>query len=309
VKVREKKKARQWGEPQLGQGDKYITENAMSVTNVVKSEKKSSAANDDWQNVVWFSAGSTTTKAKPRKAEAPELAHEPRILDRMAFDLERAGLVGETRTAKLVYLLMTSRVFDRPLSAVIRGQSSAGKNHVVGKVRRLFPDDAYVARTSISPKALAYMAGKVDLSHRILIVEEAAGFKKGDDAVLLRCLISEGYVHHDTVIDGKLVSLHIDGPVGLLVTTTSLCIEEELENRMFSIPINDSPEQTKRIMVSQAMQNVGSDAAAKLDPKPWLDLQAWLQTQEHRVVIPFAERLAQLTSPVAVRLRRDFPAS
>src|SRR5437764_4340158 len=186
--------------------------------------------------------------------ETPALAREPRILDKMVQELERAGLVGEARTAKLVYLQLTSRVFDRPLNAVIRGQSSAGKNHVAGKVRRLFPEAAYVARTSISPKALAYMAGKVDLENRILIVEEAAGFKKGDDAVLLRCLISEGYVHHDTVIDGKLVSLHIDGPVGLLVTTTSLCIEEELENRMFSIPINDSPEQTKRIMLSQAMQ-------------------------------------------------------
>ena len=177
------------------------------------------------------------------------------------------------------------------------------------------PEDAVAAlngrvdTTSISPKALACMAGKVDLENRILIVEKAAGFKKGDDAVLLRCLISEGYVHHDTVIDGKLVSLHIDGPVGLLVTTTSLCIEEELENRMFSIPINDSPEQTKRIMLSQAMQNVGGvEADTKFDPKPWLDLQAWLETQEHRVVIPFAARLADLTSPVAVRLRRDFPA-
>jgi hypothetical protein len=37
-------------------------------------------------------------------------------------------------------------------------------------------------------------------------------------------------------------------------------------------------------------------------------LQRWLETAEHRVTIPFAEALAEMVPPVAVRLRRDFGA-
>jgi hypothetical protein len=37
-------------------------------------------------------------------------------------------------------------------------------------------------------------------------------------------------------------------------------------------------------------------------------LQIWLSEAEHRIVIPYARKLAELVPPVAVRLRRDFRA-
>jgi hypothetical protein len=43
------------------------------------------------------------------------------------------------------------------------------------------------------------------------------------------------------------------------------------------------------------------------DLRPWHALQIWLKCAEHRVVIPFANAVADLVPPVAVRLRRDFP--
>lgn len=45
-----------------------------------------------------------------------------------------------------------------------------------------------------------------------------------------------------------------------------------------------------------------------IDFGPWHALQEWLHSHEQRVTIPFAESLAELIPPVAVRLRRDFPA-
>ena len=38
----------------------------------------------------------------------------------------------------------------------------------------------------------------------------------------------------------------------------------------------------------------------------WVSFQQWLEGTEHKVAIPFAARLAELTKPVAVRLRRTF---
>src|SRR5262249_24661637 len=70
------------------------------------------------------------------------LARSPRILDRMAEELRGAGLVGEERAAKLIYLVLLSRFLDRPLCAVIKGPSSAGKNFVTNSVLSLFPPSA-----------------------------------------------------------------------------------------------------------------------------------------------------------------------
>jgi hypothetical protein len=49
-----------------------------------------------------------------------------------------------------------------------------------------------------------------------------------------------------------------------------------------------------------------TDRSVDLDE--WHQLQRWLAEAEHRVTIPYAERLAGLVPPVAVRLRRDFGA-
>jgi hypothetical protein len=255
------------------------------------------------------------TAAEPQSGDnaawiaCANLASEPRILNRMAAELERAGLVGEGRAAKLVYLVLTSRFLDdRPLCAVIRGQSSAGKSHLVERVMALFPPSAYHFMTSMSPKALAY--GEESLVHRILVVAEAAGFSKGDNALLLRSLISEGRIRHETVESTADFGLRSrvterEGPTGLLVTTTTPKLEVELETRMFSIPINDSPEQTKAIMMATALRWDGSGGIGALDTTPWHALQNWLADAEHRVVIPFAPRLVPLIPPAAVRLRRD----
>jgi MarR family protein len=44
------------------------------------------------------------------------------------------------------------------------------------------------------------------------------------------------------------------------------------------------------------------------DLATWHALQAWLESAEHRIWIPYAKKLAELIPPVAVRLRRDFGA-
>jgi hypothetical protein len=61
------------------------------------------------------------------KTAAGDLVTCPDILGRFGVDIESAGLVGETATAKLLYLAVTSRLFDRPASVAIKGVSSGGK--------------------------------------------------------------------------------------------------------------------------------------------------------------------------------------
>jgi hypothetical protein len=160
----------------------------------------------------------------------PAIAMKSRILDYMAYEVERGGFVGEQRAVKLIYLVVTSRLLKKPICAQITGPSSAGKNEVVARVLVLFPTTAYYRMTSMSPKLLAY--SQEPLVHRILVLAEAAGLADGIGAFLMRSLISEGYLRHETLgntANGfKPLVLEREGPTGLLTTTTSTGLEQDL---------------------------------------------------------------------------------
>ena len=72
-----------------------------------------------------------------------ELAQEPDILGRFAEELARSGVAGESRIAKLLYLALTSRLLQRPVSIALKGPSSGGKSHVVERVLSFVPESAY----------------------------------------------------------------------------------------------------------------------------------------------------------------------
>ncbi|MBI3455182.1 MAG: hypothetical protein HY002_05275 [Candidatus Rokubacteria bacterium] len=261
--------------------------------------------------VPWTEEAATAAHRQGQAAWArcAELARAPRILDRFEEDLRRRGVVGEGRAAKLLYLAVVSRLLGRPLAVAVKGPSSAGKNFVSEGVTAFFPPSAYYALSAMSERALVY--SEEPLSHRVLVIYELAGLSSDFASYLVRSLLSEGRVRYETVErtkDGLRPRLvEREGPTGLLVTTTAVKLHDETETRLLSVGVTDTPDQTRAVMREHARRRTTRQAPA-VDLEPWHALQEWLLTAEHRVSIPFAERLAGLIPPVAVRLRRDFGA-
>jgi len=91
----------------------------------------------------------------------------------------------------------------------------------------------------------------------------------------------------------------------VIITTTASSLHSENETRLFSIPLADSQEQTRQILLRQAQEDERQPAR---DLSTWHTLQIWLEGQSHHVTIPFAHDLVRRIPPVAVRLRRDVAA-
>ncbi|MGH7046805.1 MAG: hypothetical protein ACREE2_10530 [Stellaceae bacterium] len=236
---------------------------------------------------------------------AGDLVFERDILGRFAAELPRAGLVGEDRIAKILYLTLTSRLFDRPVAAAIKGPSSGGKSFTVEVTLRFFSPSAYWERTALSDRALAY--SEEDFRHRHLVIYEAAGAASDMAAYLLRSLLSEGRIVYEVVettrdgIRPRLIEK--EGPTGLIVTTTAAKLHPENETRLLSLAVKDTPTQTQAILRALARDN---GVATVVEFARWQAFQRCLEVGERRVVVPFALQLAELVPPVAVRLRRDF---
>ena len=237
--------------------------------------------------------------------ECRELAAALKILDEFTADLEARGLVGEDRAAKLLFLILVSRLLDRIVSAVVKGPSSAGKSFTVDTVLKFFPPSAYYFLTGMSEKLLVY--DDEPLSHRILVIAEAAALRGNKGAYMLRTLLSEGRLVYKTLAQAspgiwKPRRLTREGPTGLILTTTAVRIHHEDETRMLSIPVDDSPAQTRAILRATAKRGGGPG-----DFSRWHALQTWLEASSDDVFVPYAEIVADLMPDSNVRLRRDFP--
>ncbi len=236
-----------------------------------------------------------------------DLAYTANILALVASTVRRAGMVGEERLVKLLYLALTTRFLVRPASVVVKGPSSGGKSYTVEQTLRFFPPAVYYALSAMSERALAY--SEEPLMHRFLVIYEAAGMTGDFASYLMRSLLSEGRVRYETVEktkDGLRARLiEREGPTGLIVTTTAVHLHPENETRLLSLTVTDTQAQTAAVLAALAGTAPTSDP---VDYEPWHALQTWLAGAEHRVTIPYAATLAVTIPPVAVRLRRDFGA-
>ena len=103
----------------------------------------------------------------------------------------------------------------------------------------------------MSERALAY--GTEPLSHRFLVLFEAAGLESDFASYLVRSLLSEGCVRYETVEKGKDGELKArlverEGPTGLIVSTTSVALHPENETRLLSLAATDTADQTKLVL-------------------------------------------------------------
>jgi hypothetical protein len=253
-----------------------------------------------------YEARQAETAANTAWTQCESLANDPDILRRLDRSFDQRGVVGERRAARLVYLAATSLVMDRPVSVAVKGPSSGGKSYTVQQVLEHFPAAAYYALSAMSERALAYSEER--LKHRMLTIYEAAGMSGDFASYLIRSLLSEGCVRYETVektkdgIRPRLIER--EGPTGLITTTTAVSLHPENETRLLSIPVTDTPDQTRQIL--RALSEDRRCDAADDALIPWKALQAWIATQPAVVTVPYAGRLAEAIPPVAIRLRRDF---
>ena len=213
--------------------------------------------------------------AERASAQVRKLGRSPSILEELDRDLTAAGIVGEERAKKLLYLALTSRLGDRPVSLALTGVTGTGKSVVMKAILPLLPRGSYVESSSSSAQALAFRKG--DYVHKFIVFHEGAGILHEQTMTTLKNLVSDAlFVHRTTEnikgrFEPRLIRKH--GPTGLLFTTTRQTLEPEIESRLISLPMTESPDQTRAILLATAERG---GKPPRLDAK---DAERWLQFQ------------------------------
>ena len=239
-----------------------------------------------------------------------ELGFQGSILSRLSMEVAKSGYAGSTNVPELVYLAFFTSMLARPVSLVLKGPSGAGKSFSFNAGKQFIPEEFYEQFEGMSEKALVYLKD-LDLKHKHLVIGEAAGMAEGNGRVLLRQLLSEDKVKYATVQSTEKSGLsgetlpELEGPCGLLMTTTANTLFHEDETRMISYNLSESPEQIREALMAQAMganQNI-----EPIDVGPWHDFYRLVRKGPRNVKIPFAADIVRSLPVSHDRIKRDFP--
>jgi hypothetical protein len=236
-----------------------------------------------------------------------DLARSQSILPELDSDLRKHGFAGPTNIPQIVFLATYTRMFPHPVSVVIKGPSSSGKSFALHAGLRYVPKSAYEEFHGLSEKALVY-ANKLKLKHRYLVIQEAAGLANGDGRTFLRQLLSEGQVRYMTVQNTKDGNVGqelpvIEGPIGLMMTTTANSLHWEDETRMLTLQVDQSAEQTKRALMAKLRG--GPTYPSDDDLTRWYALHDFVVAGTQSVVIPYEEALLECMPSSHQRILRD----
>jgi hypothetical protein len=178
------------------------------------------------------------------------------FLFKAARAIEKLGVIGERRNCLIVTLAAVTRVFDSPVSVLMKGAASTGKSTVIKRSLDLHPPEVLIERASLSEKALAH--GKDSLAHKIIYLNEYRGGK--DSRLLMRLLQSEGAIAHEyTRIRGTRRDTKVavrSGSPAVLSTTTERKVFEDDETRFLSVWADESSKQTLAILRARARGDI-----------------------------------------------------
>ena len=242
---------------------------------------------------------------------AEELQKNPKFL-RIILDLLKNKVVGEEKTALLIYLIGTTAKMNEKVNAQVTGESSAGKTWITKSVLDMFPEDHVYDFTRITKTALDH-ATEIDWSDRILFIGEAGGVTEALETIKMftdnisggsRLLIPEKDERTGHI---KSVVKESKG-LPVFITTTAKPLEDiELATRLIIVSVDLSEEQTRRILEFQA-KKVKEPWKFKIDDEQLKDIKnAWkLLDKDIEVIIPYSEAIAKHFPTHQIRARRDY---
>ena len=246
------------------------------------------------------------------RKKAEELLHNPRILHVVLKDINRF-VVGEEKEILLCFLLSLSCKSKKDYAFfIVSGDSSAGKSWLVQHVLRYTPKEWWRKVGRLSRTALDYLQ---DQDFYLLWIQERRGGREASESIRLSSVEDGGteiWVTARNPETGEFETrvYHVPGR-SIITTTVDTDIDSQDLTRSWIISVDESKEQTERILEYQASEAQNPfelrKALGKEEGDQSIVIQEALRCLEwdFTVIIPFADEIKNIVPSDQVRVRRD----
>jgi DNA primase len=257
---------------------------------------------------------SATKSENPTEAQKPssqmrlrcvEFLKKHNLLHEINALIGHSGVVGEENNRLLLFVIASSYAMPDPLHALVQGSSGSGKTHLLLQIAKFMPPEDTITLTRVTESSF-YNYGEYDLRHKLLCMEDLDGMKE-EAFLAFRELQSRGMLTSSTSVKDEQGNIKgmvktVRGPIASMSATTKGEIYEDNMSRCFLIAVDESKEQTQRIIDYQNQVSAG-----EIDKESRKQLINFVQhcvriLSPYEVVNPFAK--AVQLPPEAHKIRR-----
>lgn len=231
--------------------------------------------------------------------EALAMLKAPDLIKRVCSDIETVGVVGEHALALSIYLVGTSRLLMTPSAAILQGDSSSGKSYTISKTASLFPPEAMIRATDMTPNALYYMPPG-SLRHKFVVAGERSRVQDDDRAESTRAMremLSERVLRKvmpQKTDDGiETIIIENPGPIAFIESTTLAEVFPEDANRALLLASDDGREQTRAVVRSIASR-FASGNSTDSDRVQQRHHAAQRMLRRVEVLVPYGQAIGEL---------------
>ena len=228
------------------------------------------------------------------RARCTDFLTAPALLDRIGELIGRAGITGEESNRLLLFVVASSYAMPQTLHALIQGASGSGKTRLLRVIAELMPTEAVKRYTRVTDGSF-YNQAEHYFSHKLLCFEDIDGLK--EEALLaVRELQSSEILITSTSFKDELGNIRgtervVRGPIASMSCTTRAGVYEDNISRCFTVAVDESQEQSRRIIDYQNRRSAG-----RIDGREEERTRTFLQNcvrllQPLEVINPYADRI------------------
>jgi DNA primase len=229
-----------------------------------------------------------------QRAEIEAFGKAANLIQRLNELLGKTGIVGEEQNRIFLLLIAISHKMESPSHALIQGSSGSGKTKLLKQILSCMPREKVTLLTRMTDKALYNYAWNYFIN-RLLCFEDMDGLS--DEAkYALREFISSGMIKSSAAVKDEQGNINtgerfVQGPVASLACTTHGALYEDNMGRVFLIAVDESLEQTRRIIEYQNKKSAGL-IDEQQEKQASLFIERFVrELKPYQVVNPYANQL------------------
>jgi hypothetical protein len=254
-------------------------------------------------------ASNVPAMSEEERKEALEVLKSKDLLKQIVSDFDGVGYIGEKVNKLVAYIAAVSRLQADPLAVLILSRSGAGKTSLQDAVCKFVPPEAAIQYTRMTGQSLFYRDQNA-LKNKVLAIEEEEGMQ--DAMYSIKTLISSQKLSvAATRTDAKTGKFSVDeytvtGPVVVMVSTTNPdALDDETKQRFLLLTIDESPEQTQKILMAQRTKNSHRWYEMTADENAVLKLHHNMQRLLKPLVVTFPDELKVHWPYGRLQMRRE----
>jgi DNA primase len=219
---------------------------------------------------------------------------KPNLINRFNDLIGKAGVTGEGNNRIFLFCIASSYKMPDTLHALIQGTTGSGKTHLLTKVSSFIPHEDRKHFTRVTEGSF-YNYGSKDLKNKLICLEDLDGMRE-EAYLAFRELQSRGMITSSTTGQDEKGNIRayektVFGPIASLSCTTRGEIYEDNMSRCFVIAVDETGEQTERIITYQNQKATG-----KIDGEKEKQITSFVQDcirmlRPHEVINPYADKV------------------